>query len=91
MPKKPKPERTNEEIRAIVRAAFAPLGCVAEIWDYEKKLHVRVFDMKGRPVVRIPEMMLRTLQDDRELRKMILRVRGEVEAKGLHLDPWELK
>src|SRR5438132_2164315 len=36
MPKKPKPERTNEEIRATVRDAIAPLGCVAEIWDYEK-------------------------------------------------------
>lgn len=38
---------TNEEIQERVKAAFSPLRCETEIWDYEAKLKFRVFHRDG--------------------------------------------
>ena len=83
--------RTNEEIKAIVEAAFKPLRCVAEVWDYDYRLRFKVFDEKDRGVVEMPDLILRNLRDESQLRDVLTIVRELVREKGFHLDPWALK
>ena len=83
--------RTNEEIRRAVELAFKPLRCVAEVWDYEEKLRFRVFDQQDRGIVVMPDLVLRNLRDESQLRDVLSAAREVVEEKGFRLDPWELK
>jgi len=83
--------RTNDEIKAIVDAAFKPLRCVAEVWDYDQKLRFKVFDERDRGIVEVPRLVLRNLQDDSQLRDVLTEARRWVIEKGFRLDPWELR
>jgi hypothetical protein len=83
--------RTNDEIKTIVEVAFRPLRCVAEVWDYDYRLRFRVFDEKGQGVVEVPDLVLRNLRDDTQLRDVPADVRERVIEKGHRLDAWELR
>ena len=39
---------TDTEILEYVRQAFLPHRCVAEVWDYDKKLRLRIFDSEDK-------------------------------------------
>jgi hypothetical protein len=80
--------KTNEEIRATVEGAFSPLRCVAEVWDYEKKLRFRVFDAKDEAVVTFPNEVIGNLRDESALKTLIQTARSRTEGKGHKLDPW---
>lgn len=83
--------RTDDEIRAIVEAAFRPLRCIAEVWDYDSKLRFKVFDDKDRGIVEVSDLVLRNLRDEAQLRDVLAGVRQRVVEKGYRVDPWELK
>jgi len=82
--------RTNDEIKAIVGAAFKPLRCVAEVWDYDYKLRFKVFDEQERGIVEVPGLVLRNLRDESQLRDVLTATRQRITEKGFRLDPWEL-
>jgi hypothetical protein len=79
---------TNEEIRAAIEAAFKPLRCVAEIWDFGQKLSFRVFDAKDHTVLTVPNEVLESLRDVPGLEALIQDARSRIAANGHHLDPW---
>jgi hypothetical protein len=82
--------RTNEQITRVIEGAFRPLRCVAEIWDYEKKLRFRVFDANDQPVVTFPEQLIASLSSDAQLSELISQARDRVQSKGHSLDAWKL-
>ncbi|MGB5196444.1 MAG: DUF1652 domain-containing protein [Candidatus Deferrimicrobium sp.] len=83
--------RTDDEIKAIVEAAFRPLRCVAEVRDYSSKLRFKVFDDKDRGIVEVTDLVLRNLRDESQLRNVLVGVRQRVVEKGFRVDPWKLK
>ena len=80
----------DDEIRIAVEAAFRPLRCVAEVWDYDQKLRFRVFDPNDRGVLRVPSLNLRELRDKSNLRSVLAAARATVQEKGFRLEPWAL-
>ena len=80
--------KTNEEIRVAVEAAFKPLRCVMEIWDFGQKLSFRVFDAKEHTVLTVPDEVLGNLRDGPALEALIQDARTRIAANGHHLDPW---
>ena len=80
--------RSAEEICAIIKSAFKPLRCVAEIWDYEMKIRFRVFDPNDEALFTCKNAITSDLQDDATLNAIILEARSKLESKGLTLMPW---
>lgn len=83
--------RTNEQIKATVEGAFRPFRCVAEIWDYDYRLRFKVFDENDRGLIELPDVVLRNLRDETQLRNILAMARERLLEKGYRLDPWELK
>lgn len=83
--------RTNDEIKAIVEAAFKPLRCVSEVWDYDYRLRFRVFNEQDRGIVEVPDLVLRNLRDESQLRDVLTAARQRVTEKGFCLDAWEFR
>ncbi len=81
---------SDDEIRDAVVRAFRPLRCVAEIWDYDKKLRFLVFDTKDEGILRIPDLVLRALRDRSNLRSVLLSARAVLEEKGFQLEPLDI-
>jgi hypothetical protein len=79
------------EIRLVVESiqnAFRPLRCGIEIFDFERKLRFRVFDVDGRPVLNMSKMLTRRARDPTGLRLVVMEARAHVESKGFKLEPW---
>lgn len=74
---------SDDEIRMAVEAAFRPLRCVAEVWDYNQKLRFRVFDPSDRGVLTVPSLVLRELRDKSNLISVLSAARSTVEEKGV--------
>ena len=80
--------KTNEEIRAAVEAAFAPLRCVVEILDFGQKLSFSVFDARDHTVLTVPNALMANLREGAALEALIQEARTTIAAHGHHLDPW---
>lgn len=80
--------RTKEEVLAAIETAFSPLRCVAEIWDYDKKIRFRVFGPHDEVLVTCPAEIISQLKDDMALTAIIMGVRYRIESKGFSLAPW---
>ena len=77
---------TNEEIQERIKAAFAPLRCETEIWDYEAKLKFRVFDrQEGRSQgCHIPHLKL--CRSPKYLETVLEGFRFDLRAQGYEFD-----
>lgn len=78
----------NEHIKSTVEQAFAPLRCVAEIWDYDAKLRFKVFDENDNGIVEMPEVILGNVREENALRDLLMQVRERITEKGFSLDAW---
>lgn len=83
--------RTDEEIKAIVEGAFAPLRVGVEIWDYQSKLRFRVFDTDDQPLIGFPKLVLAELRADTVLRGVIEETRERLTDRGIALKPWRFQ
>jgi hypothetical protein len=81
----PLPDDHIARIKQRVEAAFKPLRCVAEVWDYKEKIAVKVFDKDDRIVIERPNSVLRDLADETRLMDFIEAIRERVQAKGFAL------
>lgn len=81
---------TDSEIKQIVENAFLPFQCVAEIWDYKKKLKFKVFDSNGNGVIEAPSLILRDIRDKNSLQTCIESYRDCIKQNGLKLNPWSI-
>src|SRR5438477_2744590 len=71
---------TDEEIVTRIEGAFAPLRCMAEIYDYRARLRFKVFDEHGNGILERPEIILRTIRDESELEDLLADVRARISA-----------
>jgi hypothetical protein len=81
---------TDEQIaiaRARLEAAFRPLVCEAEDWDYKEKMRFRVLDEQGAVILNVPEIFQRDVIDASRLGDVIEQARLAVQAKGYVLSP----
>lgn len=72
---------SSEEIRSRIETAFLPYRCVAEIWDYDKKLRLRVFDLKDQTLLTIEEVILSSVRESSSLDSLIVSIRHNVDLK----------
>lgn len=73
----------------IVKSAFAPLYCVAELQDYNHTFGFAVYLPDGSRVT-YDKKGAALLQNESELSSAILDVRAKIEAKGIVLGKWSL-
>lgn len=74
----------------ILEAAFAPFRCVAEAWDYDKKVRFRVFDAADEPLLTFPSIVWRSVSNLDRLSTLISEARRRLESKGMALDTWSM-
>lgn len=73
---------SSEAIKAFVEAAFLPFRCVAEIWDYDQKLRLKVFDINDDPLVTVPAVVLSTLRDKGSLDSFVKMIKLQIDTKS---------
>jgi len=78
------PREDIKKIKARLEGAFRPLHSVAEVWDYEQKLRLKVFDQNDQGVVQISKSVPRHLSDQ-DIQDIIEQVRAQLQAKGFIL------
>jgi hypothetical protein len=78
---------TDQQIVSAVQAAFSPLRCTAEIWDYGKKLRLRVFDANDKIIITYPKQVLDAIRNVESLRAFLEMVRAQVQGEGHKLGP----
>jgi hypothetical protein len=81
---------TDQQILSAVQAAFSPLRCTADIWDYGQKLRFRVFDSKNKTVLTYPTQVLGAIREVESLRAFLEMVRAQVQATGHRLGQWKV-
>lgn len=72
---------TDSQIIERTESAFLPLRCVAEIWDYQKKLRFRTFDKSDSKVVTFPNETLALLRSGNTLDDFLNTAREAVDKK----------
>ena len=77
----------KKQLVYIVRYAFSPLECVAELQNYEHAFGFRVGLPDGTGII-YEEKNASLLQDEGRLASLISEIRSRVEKTGVILDPW---
>jgi hypothetical protein len=78
---------TDQQIVAAVQAAFSPLRCTAEVWDYGQMLRLQVFDANDKAIVTYPKQVLDAVRSVESLRAFLEMVRAQVQQRGHRLGP----
>ena len=71
-----------------IRAAFRPLICVVQVYDYEKRIRFRVLGPNKKPVLTVVGISMRDAVDPVRLLDEIQNARTRVAAKGFELTSW---
>lgn len=79
-------ELSNEEIRERVKAAFSPLRCNTEIWDYEAKLKFTVFNKEEDRSQECKYHDLDLCRDPNYLEETLGQFRSNLKEMGYELD-----
>lgn len=66
---------TDQDICLYVSTSFRPNRCVAEIWDYGKKLRFRVFDSQDKPLATMADIVLNSVRELEDLHSLCEAVR----------------
>jgi hypothetical protein len=77
-----------ESVVRSIEAAFKPLRCVVEVFDYEHRIRFRVFDNDDNPVLTVGEALVRRACDPGGLKTIVSECRDRLERKGFKLEPW---
>lgn len=80
------PERALE----IIRTAFAPLECIAEVSDYNNRVRFRVFNDADTDILKAPDLTLHDVSTRKVLEDLIQQARSMVEETGHTLAPWTM-
>ena len=81
-------EKNSEEGLVVLRSAFEPLRCVAELYDYSSKARFRVFSESDEALLRMENIELHVLSDRRLLRETIEAARSNLTKRGVALRSW---
>ena len=70
---------TDEEICLQIQSSFEPYLCVAEIWDYGKKLRLRVFDNQNKPLKTIENIELNSIRNTVDIESLCNNIRLRID------------
>ena len=73
---------SNDQIITQVEAAFEPLRCVAEIWDYGEKLRFKIFDINGNDLHEVKYIVLRDVRNSVNLNIVVENARDKISNRG---------
>lgn len=81
--------RSNDEIKSIIKQAFAPLECVIEIQDYQSKVGVAVYPPESERLIPFHHEPLNKLRNGEKLFQLLRDARRRLIHLGNELNPWE--
>ena len=73
---------SNKDICIFLQAAFLPLRCVTEVWDYDQKLKLKVLDAGDKTLVSIESIVLSSIRDASSLNGLCENVRVGLDVKS---------
>jgi hypothetical protein len=79
-----------EAAARAIAAAFPPLRCVADVWDYNQFVLFRVFDEKDEPLLRMDKITATGYGSASGLRSIIETARANLSRRGVKVEPWEM-
>ena len=79
-----------ESVVKTIEAAFRPLECVVEIYDYQHRIRFRVFSPDDKPLLTMREYLTRRAVDPASLSVVLNECRARIERKGHKLKPWKI-
>lgn len=80
---------TEDQGLDIIRAAFAPLRCVAESTDYGY-FRFRVFNKRDDGILRAPKLSRNDVTSRRALGQILSQARRQIKGQGYALNPWSM-
>lgn len=76
----------------IIRKAFLPLHCGAEVYDYEEKIRFRVVNGQGETILDITNLRRSEFSDSDQLERILNGFREDLaDHRGIFLDPWAMQ
>jgi hypothetical protein len=73
-----------QEIIDILSKAFAPYRCVAELWDYNERVRIRLYNKDNSQIATFPNVVdIKTTQD---LTSIIASIKAEIINRGFTFD-----
>lgn len=66
---------TNSQIVDYIEHAFLPHRCVAQVWDYEAKLRLRIFDETGNALKSVESIVMASIRGESDLKELCEAIR----------------
>ena len=75
----------------IVRRAFFPLHCGAEIYDYEEKMRINVVDEANESLLKLTDIAKDEFTDSDRLGALLHRLREDLSHHSdIQFEPWQM-
>lgn len=75
----------------IVRRAFFPLHCGAEIYDYDEKMRVNVVNDANESLLKLTDIPKEEFTDSGRLGALLQRLRDDLsDHLSVQLEPWQM-
>ena len=75
----------------IVRRAFFPLHCGAEIYDYDERMRINVVNDANESVLKLTDISKSEFTDSDRLEALLHRLRDDLSHhSGVELEPWQM-
>lgn len=75
----------------IVRRAFFPFTCGAEIYDYDEKIRIHVVDDAGKSLLKLTGITKDEFGNSDRLGELLHRLRDDLSQHvGAELEPWNM-
>jgi hypothetical protein len=71
-----------------IKAAFKPLQCVTENYDYHHKVRFRVFSADDDPLLSVDDLLASRVCEIDGLSHIVAEARANLESRGYRLEPW---
>ena len=84
------PEEAVARGLIVLRSAFEPLRCVAELHDYDNEARFRIFDTADRALLKMEKIKPFAIADRRLLAEIIEAARTRLESDGIVLKAWKM-
>ena len=76
-----------ESVVKTIKAAFRPLECVVELYDFQHRIRFRVFSPDDKPLLTMREYLTRRALDPGSLSVVLNECRARIEPRGISSNP----
>jgi hypothetical protein len=80
-----------EQAISIIQRAFSPLRCGAEVYDYNEKIRLNVFNDTNESLLKLTDITRDEFSDTDRLGALLERLRENLaDHKGVQLESWKM-